>query len=108
MVIKPIIIPIYYCQLKTLLVIHDKEITITDYTTNNSSFHTFLGVKTRAWKRRSHVYGFESMKLHLEALGRDLLQGLLLENKTSHVVTLGGRAKLKKYLFSTSIASLAK
>ena len=27
--IKPIIIPIYYCQLKTLLLIHDKEITIT-------------------------------------------------------------------------------
>jgi len=27
--IKPIIIPIYYCQLKTLLVIRDKEITIT-------------------------------------------------------------------------------
>ena len=26
--IKPIIIPIYYCQLKTLLLIHDKEIMI--------------------------------------------------------------------------------
>ena len=73
-------------RVKTLLVIRDKDITIPQ--SIMAQFKHFFGVIIRAWKRSSHVYWLESMKLQLDALlGRDLLQGLLLENKTSHVVT---------------------